>query len=152
MSRVSWRWYDHGHDEQAVKELHSQMEDRIGRKMDLPELDRRPVIATVIGETNGRITHGVFAEVEAEICAIGPNVLPAKEARGAENLLLPVLNYYDLRIARSFVPAAMLTPGRNGRPAAMARMLEGMNFTQENESMKQFFRWLATEEKEGSLG
>lgn len=149
LKHIEWRWFNRDTDMEAVTALHGQMEKRLGRNMDLPELDRRPVIASVVGETNGLITHGVFAEVEAEICAIGPNILPASEARGAEHLLLPALRYYDLRIARCYVPSAMLTAGKRGRPAAMARMLKGMNFTQENETMKQWFRWLATE-KEGS--
>lgn len=122
-------------------ELHKQMEERVGRTMDLPELDQRPVIATAVREVNGKITHGIFVEVEAEACAIGSNPLPAFEAKQAENLLLPVLKYYDIRIVRSFVPSQMLAAGKRGRKAPIGRLLESMQFT-EDQNMTQFFRWM----------
>lgn len=117
------------------------MEERLGRKMDLPELSERPVIATAVREIDGKITHGIFLEVEAEACAIGPNPLPAFEAKQAKNLLLPVLKYYDIRIVRSFVPSKMLVPRSRGRKAAIGKLLDAMDFT-EDQNMTQFFRWV----------
>lgn len=162
MSRIHWRWYEHEKDAAAVKVLHAKMEARLNHKLDLPEFaphgifidgtefkTQRPVLGVIVGETNGEITHGIFAEAEVEICAIGCNPLPARAARGAEQLLLPTLKAYDLRIARCFIPSTMLTSGTNGRPSPMARTLKSLGFTEENDVMKQWFRWLATE-KEGS--
>lgn len=162
MSRVSWRWYDHARDAEQVKRLHAEMEARIGRRFDLPDFaphkididgnqyeTQRPILGVVVGETNGQVTHGLYGEAEVEMAAIGCSPLSARDARGAEALLLPTFMAYDLRIARAFLPSTMLTPGKNGRPSPMARTLKSMGFTQENDVMKQWFRWLATE-KEGS--
>lgn len=136
---IKWRFYE-ARDEAAVLVLHAQMEKRIGCELDLPPLDQRPVIATVVGETNGVVTHGLFLEAEVEVCAIGANPLPAKEIRGAVELLMPILEHYKIRIARAFVPTSMVE-GKRGRRGAVGRILDKMGFTQE-ENAFQFFKWL----------
>ena len=69
-----WRDYEDT-DYEAVCLLHAQMEDKVGRQLDLPNPGERPVLICVVGETDGVITHAVFAEAEVEICAVGPNPL-----------------------------------------------------------------------------
>lgn len=124
------------------------MEKRVGQALDLPNLDQRPVIATVVGETDGVVTHGLFLEAEVEVCAIGANPLPAKELKGAVDLLMPVLRHYQIRIARAFVPTALIE-GKRGRLGAVGRILDKMGFTKETNAM-QFFKWLIPNPKGGS--
>jgi len=147
MSReFKWRFYDHKRDREAVLRLHHQMEERVGRKLDLPDLGKgRPVIATVVRECNGELTHGMFLEVEAEACVIGGKPLPRTEAKRAEELLLPVLKFYDIRIVRSFIPSKLLVPNQEGRPAPIGRLAKAMQFTDDSENMRHFFRWIEGE-------
>lgn len=146
-SRVQWRWFERARDAEAVAQLHAQMEQRIGTKLDLPVLDERPIIATVVGETDGVVSHCIFLEAEVEVCSASPNVLTAKDAQGAVEMLMPVLDMYRIRIARAFIPSLMLE-AKGKRKSPLARTMDKLGFTRENASVSQFFRWLATKEQE----
>lgn len=138
---IKWRDYE-PRDEAAVKALHAEMEAKIGRKLDLPDLDKQPVLVCQVGETNGVVTHGVFAEAEVEVCAIGINPLSAKEMKPAIKRLTEVAQGYNLHIARCYVPVQLLEPNKRGRKSAISRMLGKIGFTEETGELKQFFKWL----------
>lgn len=141
MNNIVWRPYEK-RDADRVRALHSQMEQKIGRSLDLPDLMERPVISAAVGETNGIVTHCLFAEAEAELCAASPAVLSPKDMQGAIDILLPNLLYYKIRIARSFVPSEMMQQGKRGRKSAIARIMDRLGFTKENQTVAQFFKWL----------
>lgn len=141
---ISWRLYE-PRDEQAVKTLHARLETKVGRKLDLPDLMKEPVLAALVGETNGVVTHGIFLEAEAEVCVIGDNVLSPKSAREAETYLLSVLERFKIRIVRAFVPTEMVEPKDKKKPALL-RVLEGMGFRREESSLvSQFYRWVSAD-------
>lgn len=140
MSESKWRWFEEK-DREAVAAIHAQMENRIGRKLDLPDLLEEPVIVAVVCETDGVITDAIFAEAEAEICAASSTILSPEKLQGAIDLMTPVLKGYRLQIARAFVPTHLLQK-RKARPAAIERLLNAIGFTKENESVTQFFKWL----------
>lgn len=140
MSEMKWRFYEE-RDKEAVETIHAQMENRVGRKLDLPDLFEEPVIVAVVLEIDGVVTDCIFAEAEAEVCATSSTVLSPEKLQGAIDLMMPVLKGYRLQIARAFVPTRLLTQRKN-RPAAIERLLNAIGFTKENESVTQFFKWL----------
>ena len=136
MKKINWRFYAPG-DEAAVKAMHLQMEAKVGTPLDLPDMLDLPVLVSLVGETDGVITHGVFLELEAEVCAIGSNPLPPEQLREAEAYLLAVLDRRILEFMRLVKPMVRKVP-------ALRRVLEGMGFTREDSSlMTQFYRWTA---------
>jgi len=138
---IVWRDYE-PEDEAAVRTLQFAMEERVGRKMDLPDLDREPVVVTQVGLTDGVITHCLYAEAELELCAAGIAPLSAEQMEPAVKRMREVADLYKIRIVRCYVPEVMLTKSKRGRDSAIERMLKKLGFTRENESMRQFFRWL----------
>lgn len=142
---MSWRLYKES-DQEAVLALHAKMEERIGRKMDLPDLLSEPVICAVVREEHGVIAHCIFLEAEVEACAIGEKPLSPMDLKEAvAQYLLPIAKHYKLRIVRAFVPATLLIGRRNGRPGPIPRILKKIGFKQENDTLVQFYRWLVDE-------
>lgn len=139
-----WRDYEPT-DKEAVEKLHHQMEARLGRQMDLPDLDAQPVLIAQVGLVDGVVTYCVYAEAEIEVCAAGCAPLSAKQMAPAVKRLSEVAASYKLRIARCFVPQSMLKPtkrGKNKRPSPLARTLKKLGLAREKQTMVQFFRWL----------
>lgn len=137
---IKWRWLEE-RDSATVATLHAAMERRIGKKLQLPNLMERPIIAAIIGETDGAVTHCLYLEAEAEVCAASPEPLSAKQMAGAMELLMPTLQHYKIQIVRAYVPEVVLS-GKRGRKGAVVRLLEAMGFTRENNSVAQFYRWI----------
>lgn len=146
---IQWRLYE-PKDSEAVLELHAQLEERVGRKLPLPNLMSDPVLVALVGEIDGKVTHGVFLELEAEVCAIGPNAMAPSEMPEAVAYLESVLDRFKIRIVRAFVPRQMVATrntavrGRiiNKKPA-LKRLLEKLGFVQEDDSrISQFYRWI----------
>src|SRR5579871_4268659 len=75
---MPWRVYTPA-DKPETDALHARMEARLGRDLDLPQLDERPVLISLVYEDKGVITHAVFLEAEAEVCAMGECSLPRSE-------------------------------------------------------------------------
>ena len=142
---MSWRYYDpqkYPTDKEQVEALHAQMEERIGRKFDLPALDADPVIVSVVRVVNGQITNCVFLEAEVEAQALGETPIRSREMQAmVERFLMPEVRRYHIRLTRSFVPVNML-PGKKDRPGAVPRLLKKLGFTREGEQFAQFFWWL----------
>lgn len=131
-------------DEVAARRLHADLEAMAGRKLDRPDLLGKPVLITVLGETDGVVTHGFYLEAEIEACAMGAAPLASRELAAVINLfLLPVAQQYGIRIARCFVPSALIEGPRLGeRKRPLHRLLERMGFTLEQGKVSQFYRWL----------
>lgn len=146
MTPIEWTDY-HPSDHAAVEELHREMEAKVGRKMDLPDLDSRPILIAMVGRTNGKITHCLFAEAEMEVCAAGTHPLAPEQIAPAVQRITEVGRFYGIRIVRCYVPAVMLESPRKGRKPAIERMLRRIGFTKEKKSMTQFFKWLVTAEE-----
>lgn len=142
MTKIQWRLAE-PRDEAALRELHAEMERRLGAKLDLPNLFEEPVVACIVGETNGIVTHGVFGEAEVEICAIGVNPLAPREALEAETYLLSLLDRFRIRMVRAFVPTPFLKRRKRGRKAPVERLLVAMGFRREQTRfVTQFYRWI----------
>jgi hypothetical protein len=130
-------------DKEAIEALHVRMEARTIEKLDLPQMDERPVVIALVYEKQGTITHAVFLEAEAEVCALGESALPAKEWDAAGETLLEVCRVYQLRAVRAFVPQEALTEKR-GKISPVERILKHFGFEREDSRrMTQFFRWVA---------
>jgi hypothetical protein len=150
MSRhVIWRDAEE-RDLPALKEMHAEMERKIGKKMDCPNLLTEPVVHTVVAEVDGVIVQGLFAEAELEVCACAPHVLGAKEMEEGVRMLEATAAKYKIRVVRCFVPQ-QLVPARSDRRewtdkpfrrSAIERMLLKLGFTREKPGFQQFFRWL----------
>lgn len=140
-----WRYYDpekYPGDVQAVADLHREQELRLGQKMDQPDIGVAPVIVSVVREVEGRVTHCIFLEAEAEACALGSEPLTSEEAQEAvRDFLLPVAKKYKLRIVRSFMPEGLVS-GKQGRLGPVARLLGKLGFTREDGHVVQFFKWI----------
>lgn len=145
MTEIAWRDYE-PRDKEAVEKLHHQMEARVGRKMDLPDLDAQPVLIAQVGVVDGAVTYCVYAEAEIEVCAAGCAPLSAKQMAPAVKRLTEVAAGYNLRIARCFVPQSMLKPTKRGkkvRQSPLARTLKKLGFRREKKSrMTDWFKWL----------
>lgn len=140
---IRWRLYNPSTDLLAMAELHAEMEKKLGRSLELPTLDEKPVLCTVVGETDGKITHGLFIEATIECCAIGTTVLPAKELdKAIDDYLLPVAQFYKIRMARAWVPTAMLGGKLMDRKKPIQRTLERCGFELENGIFSCFSRWI----------
>lgn len=147
----SWRWYDperHPGDPEAVSRLHHAMEKRLGCQLDQPDLGKAPVIAAIVREAkDGEITHCLFLEAEVEACLLAETPAPLAEMkRAVDEMLLPILAGYKIRLARSFAPTAALASRRNGKSTPVERILRRLGFTKEDASIQQFFRWLVKPE------
>lgn len=148
--RIQWADYQPT-DRDAVLALHAEMEGKVGCKLDLPDLDKQPVLVCQVGRTNGVITHGVFIEAEVEACIIGPNPLPARELMAPMARLTDVARCYNLRVARCYVPAVMLER-KNKRRSPLERTLRKIGFTREKRTFAQFFKWLVPKEERTTGG
>jgi hypothetical protein len=119
------------------------MEEKVGTKLDLPDLLSEPVLVALVGETDGVVTHGLFAEAEIEVCAIGSNPLPPSQMRDAEAYILSVCDRFKIRMVRAFVPTSLVPNENSRKPGALERILKNMGFTRESESLvTQFYRWV----------
>lgn len=152
----------------SVQKLHAEMENKVGRKLDLPDLMSEPVIACAVGEIGGKVTHAIFLEAQIECCSASPNPLPAEDLKAAMELLLPIAQGYKIQIARCFVPTVLIQKQRSrwdefviwmrvtlglkvspDRPMPIERTLDAVGFTKENESIQQFYMWLEPQKREG---
>lgn len=102
-----WRLYTKD-DAAAVNALHAALVERVGENFELPALDERPVLIGLVREDAGTITHAIFLEAQAELCAIGESAIPQNEWNDAERQLVEVCKLYDLHFVRAFIPAAAL--------------------------------------------
>lgn len=151
MSRhVTWRLAEKK-DIPALDAMHAEMERKVGRKMDRPDLMTEPVICTAVAEVDGVVVQGLYAEAELEVCACSPHVLAKREMVEGVKLLEQVAAKYGIRLVRCFVPEN-LVPGpsdsreweeKEYRPSAIERQLTKFGFTREKPGLQQFFRWLA---------
>lgn len=140
---ITWRKYVAETDLLDVVRLHGEMEAKLGSHVDLPTPDQRPVLITIVGETDGKITHGIFLEATVECCAIGTQVLPAKDLMNAiEQHLLPTARMYKIRMARAWVPKVMIDGKINERKKPLERILERCGFELENGLFACFTRWI----------
>lgn len=146
--KVEWRDYEPS-DKEAVIQLHREMEARLGRKMDLPDLDLQPILIAQVGLVDGVVKYCVYLEAEVEACVAGCSPLSAKQLAPAVARLKAVADSYRIRIVRCFVPQSMLSsrPEREWvekpwRPTPLERTLKALGLKREDKSMAQFFRWL----------
>lgn len=138
---MSWRLYLPD-DKAAVDALHVQLNARLGIEVDIPQLDERPVLISLVYEQKGVITNFVFLEAEAEIQAGGECSLPREEWDKAAKILQEVLDAYRLRIVRACVPQKALERKQSGKPSAIERILKHFGFVREqSDEMAQFYLW-----------
>jgi hypothetical protein len=140
---MPWRLYTAA-DRQQVEALHLQMHERLGCSLDLPSLDERPVLISLVYEDHGMVTHAVFLEAEAEVCAVGKAPLARKEWEEAAKQLIEVCKVYDLRLVRAFVPQAAMNRKLGRRRSPIERILRFFGFDQETpDELTQFVRWIS---------
>lgn len=132
-----WRWMEEK-DVDSVKALHGEMEARLGRKLDLPNLLERPVVASLVKEVDGRIVSMVFMEAELELCTATSTALSREDVARVDELFLPVAQMYGIRMVRAFVPKELLQDGPRFR-----RTMKAAKFTEDTDAMAPFFRWVA---------
>ena len=152
MTKIEWRHFTI-EDWPYILAMHIDQELALGRKMDLPNLAERPVVSAYVGRKNGKIVACVFAEAELEICALGASPLAKKDVEEVSKLLIRDAQYYQIRLARAFVPVKALKPKRRAwrkdRPAPVARILEAAKFTEVDETMVDFYRWIPQAKRAG---
>lgn len=143
MSRgVKWRLAEE-RDREAIQAMQAEMERKLGRKMDWPDPLQEPVVGTVVGEINGVVVQGLFAEAELEVCACAPHALAASEMQEGVDMLAAIARQYKIRLVRCFVPHILLLKGTITRPSAMERMLRKIGFSREDQSQfAAFTRWM----------
>lgn len=128
---MSWRLYTKL-DEAAVARLHAAMIQRVGEKFELPTLNERPVLITLVHEVAGVITHAVFLEAQAEICAMGDDSLSRRDWKDAALKLAELCKVYDLKFVRAFVPNVAIERKKPEKPAAIERLLYHFGFVRED--------------------
>jgi hypothetical protein len=128
---MGWRLYTK-RDEAAVAALHAAMVERVGDKFELPTLDERPVLITLVNEVDGLITHAVFLEAQAELCAMGDGSLSKRDWKDAALKLAELCKVYDLKFVRAFVPNLALARANSTKPAAIERLLYYFGFVRED--------------------
>lgn len=137
---MSWRPYTDA-DKPSVDALHIQMETRLGRTLDMPDLGKRPMLIGMVYDNDGVVTHAVALEAEAEVMALGETPLASKEWDYAATVLTQVCCAYRIRIVRSFIPSECL--GVSPKLSPIERMLKHFGFVREDHSkMVQFSKWL----------
>jgi len=139
---MPWRVYTPA-DKPETDALHARMEARLGRDLDLPQLDERPVLISLVYEDKGVITHAVFLEAEAEVCAMGECSLPRSEWESAAQILQQVLDSYRIRIVRAFVVPEALERKNPKKPTALERILKHFGLQREDvNKLVPFSKWL----------
>jgi hypothetical protein len=137
MKRIEWAPYRE-EDYPWVLSMHVEQERMLGRGMDLPDLNERPVISAYVGRVDGKIVACVFAEAEIEVCALAEKALPKADIQNVAALLTKDAQRYQIRLARAFVPTQA--------PKAVKRILAAAGFTEVDESMTDFYRWIPQRE------
>jgi len=139
---IRWRLYDPKTDLEAVCVLHLEMERRVGRTLPLPDLMEEPILATIVAERDGKIIYALF--LEAEMCAIGNEVVPYEDFIEGEAYLVNLCHRLRIRMARAFVPKTLLNAPEE-KPSAIQRTLEAARFTRDNDSLAMFYRFFPIE-------
>jgi hypothetical protein len=134
MNRIEWAPYRE-EDYLWIVALHVSQERMLGRTMDLPFLDRRPVISAYVGRQDGRIVTCVFMEAEVELSAMSSVPLASADVENVAAMLMRDAQRYQIRIARAFMPV-QASP-------AVKRILTAAGFTESNDTMTDFYRWIA---------
>lgn len=130
---MTWRLYQK-QDESQVAALHAALQARVGEQFDLPALDERPVLISLVREDDGVIAHAIYLEAHAEVCAMGESPIPEQEWAQAEEQLVNICALYRIPIVRAFVPAAALETKRADKPSAIERLLHHFRFVREDVS------------------
>jgi hypothetical protein len=101
---------------------------------ELPQLDERPVLITLVREDSRGITHSIFLEAVPELCALGEEPLSKKDWKEAARMLLQLCEVYSISTVRAFAPEAALAPTKRKRLSAVERMLTYFGFAREDTS------------------
>ena len=133
MNRIVWAPYRE-EDYLWVVALHVEQERMLGRQMDLPRLNERPVISAYVGRQDGKIVACVFMEAEVELCALASSPLAGADIQNVAALLTQDAQRYQIRIARAFMPVQS--------PPSVKRILTSIGFTESDETMTDFYRWI----------
>jgi hypothetical protein len=133
---MAWRLY-RKEDQAAVELLHEAMIKRVGEKFELPALDERPVLISLVHEKAGAITHAIFLEAQAELCAMGDSALGKEDWKDAALQLAELCKVYDLHFVRAFVPTVAVEPPHRKpdakrRRAPIERLLHHFGFVRED--------------------
>jgi hypothetical protein len=143
MKRIEWSLYQ-PEDWAWVLAMHVTQEATLGRQMDLPDLNERPIISAYVGRRNGKIVACVFGEAELEVCALGSAPLSKKDIQDVSARMIRDAQFYYLRIARAFVPVQAL---RGKKRPPVKRILTAAGFTEVDETMVDFYRWIPKKRK-----
>ena len=129
-----WAW---------ILAMHIDQEIALGRQMDLPDLNSRPVVSAYVGRRNGKIVACVFGEAELEICALASAPLSRRDIQNVGIRLIRDAQFYQIRLARAFVPVqALRRDGKQRKKPPIRRILETAGFTEVDETMVDFYRWI----------
>jgi len=141
-SEANWDLY-RPEDADAVRAHHEEQERRIGRKMDLPDLNEKPVLLALVRRVGNEISHVIYLEAEAEVCALGRGTIPEDEWDKLAAALTSFLMRRKIRIARAFIPETMLEVERGAkrRTSPLGKALKRVGLKRDR-GMAMFFRWL----------
>jgi hypothetical protein len=91
-------------DLDAVVELHAQTEESLGRRMQLPDMMKPPVLETWVGERSGRIAGAFYIEAVCEPVFIGRDPHVSASARRFAPQVFASLKERGFRVVRMHVP------------------------------------------------
>lgn len=137
MKRIKWRRYRQSDiyvkDLDAVVELHAQQEEAMGRRMQLPDMMKPPVLETWVGERDGGIVSFFYIEAIAEPVFGGRDPEASASARRFAPQVFASLRSRGFRMVRMEVPRWI------GKEAdSISRELEKTNFVSSDEEFRHF--------------
>lgn len=135
--KIEWRRYRQSdiyvRDLDAVVRLHAEQEEAMGRKMQLPDMMKPPILETWVGERDGEIVSFFYIEAIAEPVFGGRDPEASASARRFAPKVFTSLRSRGFRMVRMEVPRWL---GKD--TDSIARELEKTNFVSTDEEMRHF--------------
>lgn len=100
-------------DMPRIRELHAETEERIGMKMDLPEVGDRAILGFWVVEREGRIVKAFYEEMGIEHVEIGTDALSAASVWRFQQDVFHAARTKGARYLHCLIPPALDSwPGR----------------------------------------
>jgi hypothetical protein len=138
--RTTWRRFERRDTERVVL-LHTEMEDAIGRRMQLPDLMDRPVLEAWVAERDGVVIGGFYVEAVAEPVFFGRDPRISVAAHGIAPLILGGLQAKGLKMVRMEVPRWIGNDGER-----ISRALELAGFVESDSEFRHYRYDLTTQQ------
>lgn len=100
-------------DVPRIRELHAEIEKKMGRKMDLPAIDDLAVLGFWVQERNGIVVRFFYLERGVEFCTGGEDAEGIEELRQFERCLIALLVKSRARVLHCHVPQQFPNTGRH---------------------------------------